>query len=35
LPLLDLAMPEIDGFEAMKIVRSEFSGLQVLVIPGI
>ena len=32
--VLDLEMPEIDGFEVLKIVRAEFPGLQVLVISG-
>jgi len=32
--VLDLDMPDIDGFEVLKIVRSEFPHLQVLVVSG-
>ena len=32
--VLDLKMPDMDGFDVLKIVRSEFSHLQVLVISG-
>lgn len=31
---VDLKMPDIDGFEVLKIVRSEFPHFEVLVISG-
>ena len=32
--VLDLEMPDLDGFDVLKVTRSEFTGLKVLVVSG-